>query len=394
MQKRTVYFPVFDMRILFITHDVGVYGAAQSLGLLIKALLDNGFVAKEEIFILYSKSFIKKQIVKSKIINDIVNKKTVLLPISGVYKGYCESPLKNLKNKLRNIVALFSSFITIRKQIKECVPDIVHLNSITLWPLLLVIPEKHKTIIHVREIFNHKTNKVVKYLFKKALSRAYRIIAIDKMARNSLEEITDKVEILNNPFDMGKARISREEYYKDLKKNADGNMHKKIIALIGRIQPIKGHMFFLDLADAFLDKEGTVFWIIGSSKRSEYSSLVTERAKITRNVKILGESEDMDVIYPMIDVVVRCEEYLPLGRTVFEGYYAGCSVLIPAGENDDTSEVEPFLNKGIWTYKPQNIVDLIGKVELIIQENSTLLHNRPTGNMKQYAHKFMTIINP
>ena len=165
----------------------------------------------------------------------------------------------------------------------------------------------------------------------------------------------------------------------------------KTVALIGRIQPIKGQSFFIDLAEAYYDKENTLFLVIGTSGNSNYYSLVSEKAKKCANLRILGGFDEMDVIFPILDVIVRCEDFLPLGRTVFEGYYAGCSVLLPVKEEDDITEIRQFLNDGIWLYKARNITDISEKLKQILDSNNSF-RNRPSGNLKRYSQEVMKIL--
>jgi len=379
------------MKILFITHDVGIYGAARSINLHIKSLLRNDIVKNEDISLLYAKAFFRKTAIKPDSLKEIKYKKSILLPTSMIIKGHEKTAFNTFKYMVKNIVSLVFCFFYLRLQLKYLKPDIIHLNSLTIWPLLFILPKKYRTIIHIREIYNENVNIITKKILQKALLRAYKIIAIDEGVKKALRGIAYDVKVLRNPFDMENARVLRETDRESLYERINLSPELKTVALIGRIQPLKGQTFFLDLAESYLDKENTVFLVIGTSGNSNYCSLVTEKAKKCANVRILGGFEEMDDIFPILDVIVRCEDFLPLGRTVFEGYYAGCSVLLPVKEEDDITEIRQFLNDGIWLYKARNITDISEKLKLILDSNNSF-RNRPSGNLKRYSQEFMKIL--
>ncbi len=381
----------YIMKILFITHDIGIYGAARSLSLHIKSLLTNDIVKKEDIFLLYAKPFLKFTSIKPEMLKGLNYKKSILLPSSRIHKGHEKSLYNTFKYMVKNIVSIIYCFFYLRLLLKHLKPDLIHLNSLTIWPLLFILPKKYKTIIHIREIYNENVNIMTKKLLRKALLRAYKIIGIDEGVKKALRGIAKDVEVLRNPFDMENARMLRETDRKTLYERINLSPELKTVALIGRIQPIKGQSFFIDLAEAYYDKENTLFLVIGTSGNSNYYSLVSEKAKKCANLRILGGFDEMDVIFPILDVIVRCEDFLPLGRTVFEGYYAGCSVLLPVKEEDDITEIRQFLNDGIWLYKARNITDISEKLKLILDSNNSF-RNRPSGNLKRYSQEFMKIL--
>jgi hypothetical protein len=95
----------------------------------------------------------------------------------------------------------------------------------------------------------------------------------------------------------------------------------------------------------------------------------------------------------MTDVVLRCEDYLPLGRTVFEGIYAGCMVLLPLRTEDDVN-VEEIMDQ-IILYRARDVEDCIEQIACLYHTYKNGIYDNgfaPTSNVAVSASNLLHAI--
>lgn len=254
--------------------------------------------------------------------------------------------------------------------------DVVHLNSYVLYPM---IKKKYPMYIHVREVCN--ANFVVKKLIQLQFYRSHGIIYIDDVVKNALG-IGKRCIVLNNPIDQSKTKevdlaIARNEYHID----EDETVFSFIVASSGTIE--KGLYFIID---SFLraNCEKTRLLIVGPLKIEKYADY--------NNVTFVGEVKQMEKIYAITDYVLRGDEIFTIGRTIYEGLYSGCNVIIPGDAELDSVKVfeyQRFKNR-IFFYTPRNMESFIK----IIQERAKEKKANILGisNIDNYVIQFKNFI--
>ena len=102
----------------------------------------------------------------------------------------------------------------------------------------------------------------------------------------------------------------------------------RIIAIVGRLVPIKNHTLFLDAAARLLERvNDCVFVIVGDGEeRAGLEALVRERG-LTAHVRFLGWRQDLETIYAGADVVALTSRNEGTPVCLIEAMAAGCPVV-------------------------------------------------------------------
>jgi len=378
------------LKVLFITNATNKYGASRSLGLLIEGLLKEKYLGKEDIFLIYQRYFRKsKSKLELKIYRDLKNKNRWILPASVIYVGHPASRFLRFMRFVHGLLFFFFYLFKYSSQLHRMNVDVIHINSITLWFLLLYLPKNIPIIMHVREELELRKNTYEAYWAKKMISRrSDAIIAID----DSVGKVFDSINkyVLKNPYSMERARILRINNQSELKKKYKVPSNKIIVSIIGEITEYKGTSFFIDSARQMKEDERFLFFIIGS-KDTRYSRSLLSQAGNLDNIIVIPETLQIEELYALTDVVVRCDEGSSLGRTVWEGLYSGCKVLIPFVENRDLSTLSQYIEKELFFYESR---DRNSFKEALYRINKTGCDSSipETGNLGEYARKYWEII--
>ncbi|MDO9035021.1 MAG: hypothetical protein Q7U51_07450, partial [Methanoregula sp.] len=225
------------MKIAFITHAIGVGGGSLSSSKTIQYLIEKKLLIPDQCIIIHQG---RQQPSTEK--NDVYFnlKKSIMcyqckLPFSLAYKGSPSYKHAIYYEIYRYILLTYITlyfFISFNKILKKERISVVHLNSLVLWPLLLVLPKQMKKIVHIREPPNELIEgKIAVFIMKRY---ATKIISIDYIT-NSMFKDSDKSVVIMNPFDMRMARSLRQKK-NILKKQFTINPETFIISIIGRIE--------------------------------------------------------------------------------------------------------------------------------------------------------------
>jgi glycogen synthase len=223
---------------------------------------------------------------------------------------------------------------------------------------------------------------------------ATTIISIDQISDLPFHESGKSVVILN-PFDMTQARQKRSDKT-TIKQKWSIPPKKFVVSIIGRIEQAKGFDFFCRVVNASLKNENLTFLVAGKGS-GPYGNTCVQFFKTHKNVTFVGELTDMSDVYAITDVVIRCEDYLPLGRTVWEGLFSGCICLIPVNSKDNVSAIQEYLGKYMISYRALDVSDCLEKLDRIIQENPDTVKDSGyslSDNMSASAKKFLSILLP
>ncbi|MEZ3424970.1 MAG: glycosyltransferase family 4 protein [Lachnospiraceae bacterium] len=251
----------------------------------------------------------------------------------------------------------------------------IHLNSYVLYPML---NKNYQMSIHIREMY--EGNYVVKKLVKKKLDQAKGIIFIDYATRENWDIDKRKIMVLNNPFNQ---KIVLDVNLEETKQKYCINNETIFLFVTDQLLPIKGLDF---IVNAFI-KSGCK-----DSKLLIAGSVCPSKYKKYKNIKFLGKVIHMEEVYAVADYVLRGEPYFAIGRTVYEGLYSGCGVIIPGNDIKDSNKIferKKFLNKVIF-YKPRDLNELstLLKEKEYIKKKSVL----GLSNEEQYVKKFRHFI--
>lgn len=253
-----------------------------------------------------------------------------------------------------------------RKIEKELVSngyEYIHLNSLVLWPVLLFRTKRIKYIIHIRELPDDKYLLFQK-MKKTIKNKADHIYCIDNKTYEHFAD-SEKSLLLINPashfFLEEKEKVAFKE---KLKQNTSFDEHFKTISIIGRVEKIKGHDFLFETIKEYGINDINVL-VVGNYD-TPWGKELMNSVRSFKNVIFLGEFDNVGLVYAISDAVVRCESYFALGRTVLEGLFNGCKVIMPYETDEDLDfvnrELNIFMNKFLF-YKARNKYDFYLKLK-------------------------------
>jgi len=293
-----------------------------------------------------------------------LNHEVLFLPFSFFnIKGFDLTLIQSLAIFLYNIPVLLYWMARLKKLKKF---NFIHVNSLALWPLLLVIPKQIKIVVHAREVLKNNDNLFFRIIIKLIKKKAFKIIAIDNVASIPFKK-SRKILVINNVFEKIEIEPQKREASL-LKLKLDPG--KKYISIIGSISSIKGHCFFKKIATHFRNNKKIHFLVIGDGKGDYAENFKTAISRID-NITHLGFIENQKTIYAITDIVFRCDDFLPLGRTVWEGLSAGCQVLIPAKKSDRLDEIKDYVGRGIEIYKARDLKSAASKLNTMIKKRQS-----------------------
>lgn len=112
-----------------------------------------------------------------------------------------------------------------------------------------------------------------------------------------------------------------------------------------------------------------------------------KKADSCNNICFLGEQKDMDFVYRISDYIIRAEEYFVTGRTVYEGLYAGCGLIVQSKKEDDKNKMQEYerFQDRIYFYQARNEDSLIKIFETLPEEKR--MTRVFLSNTEEYAKK-------
>jgi glycosyltransferase involved in cell wall biosynthesis len=208
--------------------------------------------------------------------------------------------------------------------------DVVHFNSPVLHRM---VEPGMPALTHMRDIILDPNSPVVD-----KLSNGLGIVFIDAATRKPFERVIDCVQsiTLNNPMHMS-----------DVGQYAGGFRHPRITAnttvfsMLGRVSPIKGVELVIR---AFRQGAGddALLLIVGDGPK-DYVAQCRTQAGADPRIVFWGEEANAKKIYAATDYVVRGDPQPCIGRTVYEGLYCGCRVIMAGlGAADFIFEADRF----------------------------------------------------
>ncbi len=357
------------MKILFITHDIGLYGASRSLQLLTSQLASE----KLDLSLIVNKRLFRKNNL-AKVSSDFgikqSNIKEFHLPFDPCEIGKAKWSIYYF---LKQLLWHFNSYI-LNQYLKRNKYNLIYLNSITLHSLIkLQLP----FVIHIREIYDGSNNKVFS-----SLNNSRGVIYIDKSTKYPFEsKINGPSELMiNNPFHQTELK-KYEILHSDLKEKYK---NKFVFSIIGLIKPTKGQKFIIQ---SFIQAQipNSILLIVGGSNDKSYLNECVSLARRHDNIQFLGEESDINKIYLISNCIIRGEFCFCVGRTTFEGLYSGCKVILPGNRIKNSDELFDFhrFADNIYFYEPRNECDIIEQMKNA--SVSPIMHRNYHSNLVKYA---------
>lgn len=339
------------MKVLFIDNHVGFYGAQKSL----LSFLENEKDWDKTIIypkpILFQK-FPEFETLKIKLENQGVKVFQFYLPLYKKYKGAPETLRFAIANLVRNFLWKVFQWRLKRFIAKEKF-DMIHLNSLTLFE---IADETSNFFMHVRELLQENSDK---NRFVENFKKLKGVVFIDEATKNQFDNISRlNYIILENPIDMTGVKEYAKKREELKSRYGIKNQKSIIISIIGKIREFKGVDRVIKAFNKFAKDSDAYLLVVGSGDKW----YVDECKAIAESEKILflGEEPEIEKIYAISDIIVRGEPEFCLGRTVYEGLYAGCLAIQPGSKEDidKHTELKKFENR-IFLYRPGNEDDLL-----------------------------------
>ena len=367
-------------KILVINHSYNtVYGAAKSLRLLI---MKSNFLFD----MIYPFAF--RTGTAAGDIRNFYGKNVqhvYCLPMTFKLDKIIEQNRVSVRKRLSNFVHEGLALLTApcRKAIsRKKEYDYVHLNSLILFPL---IDEKSKYIIHVREVF--QSSDEAKKRIEQQLNRAAGVIFIGEAEKKPFANIKVPNIVLTNPFDM---RYLKNYSQNEICKKYSISKDTVVIAMLGMISFEKG---VLRVIEAFeqTTRQDLVLLVVGKNNGSVYTQECLKHIEKSDSMIFIDELSDPGEIYCMADYVVRGEDYVGVGRTVYEALFSKCDVIIydEEGKNFEAIQNESgTFAERVHTYSDEkSLTAIINQVHKVNKLNREYL-----SNTEQYMCKYENFV--
>lgn len=363
---------------LFITHDTGNYGASRSLQLLLSNYRS------------VSVDMIVQRKFRGRHNHDDLRQRfggcanriwEAFLPFDTCYDGGRKNIIFGVLLKLYNKVFWGRDKKRIKNAISGGGYDFIHLNSLVLYPMLT---ERYPFVLHVREIYDGSNPKAIDYVKKAA-----GVIFIDEATRAPFRDVPlRKNAVLNNPFDM--TPVATYADYRSERADLDVEKHT-IFSMIGVASEKKGTEFIIRCFMKFKDENARLLLVGGREKATLEKCRML--ARNDRRIIFWGEEPNIMKLYAFSDYILRGEELSCIGRTVYEGLYAGCGVIIPGGDRDHPAQMFEFdaFRGSIFFYTPRNEPKLLTLFQRL--SGAKIRTRRLRSNVVEYVrsfHEFVT----
>ncbi len=357
------------MRVLIVSHaPLGIYGAITSLGHLLRNI-------DWEYDLVYPKHY------KNNTSEEEIRKFTGY-KVSSIYRTYLpydNAVLGKETNRLRECKDLFLrlryriSSARIQKIVENGRYDYVLLNSIVLYRM---IDKKARYIIYIREMYNRrKKNKVTR-----KINQAEKVIFIDPALITPLKEIVSPYCVINNPFDMtGMKALDRDQLIKQYPMIKTDRI---VIMIAGVLAEIKGIRFVIK-AFRKVSRDDMQLIIVGDGAK-EYVKECRQLAQGDDRIAFLGMQTRIQEIYLLTDYLLTAGHHFATGRTIYEGLFAGCNVIIQSDSENDKSVMQEYerYSERIHFYHTRNEEDLKNVFENLPPEKVTVREYR--SNIDEY----------
>ncbi len=158
------------------------------------------------------------------------------------------------------------------------------------------------------------------------LNRAtcHRVIAVSRAVKESLVREgmpEEKVALIYNGIDVGQFR---ERAGRGLPPPLPETGGKRVVGMVARLEPEKGHRYFLDAAAMILERRGDVVFVVaGTGSLAGELEKKARRLGISDRVFFTGYREDIPQLVAALDVMVHPSLTEAFGISLVEGMCLG-----------------------------------------------------------------------
>lgn len=370
------------MRICLIGHSefYSNYGAATSLRLHMRSFIDDN----EMLFFCISRKHIhpRRTGKKENTIPNLFVLKETWLPI--MYSAISSQGINIKQLIFWEIIPNFLSFLfkkDLRGSLIQIKPDVIHLNSLTLLPLVPVIRKikilhNVRIMLHVRELANPKKD------LSRFLHLVDKIVCIDMSTFESLKKVYAnypvKTSIVNNPFIINRINTTT------LKVPNDDCLN---FAIVGVISEEKGVEFVLNSL-LKSDLVNIRCYVVGKN-----NALKQRLQRIFNSSLFIHWVDEIDEFalnggFSRIDFLIRGEKQFCTGRTVFEALMSGSGVIVPGIDKElqKDDSLRKYKEK-VYLYMPRNeesLASLIKSIAKLQLKKDVIEGKYPMDNLSEY----------
>lgn len=314
-------------RVLFVSHDAGLYGAQQSLLSLVLGLSCDYF----EPYVVVPRAGLLSVALESRGIPVFTRE----------IKHWITTPEKRGECKfvelLRRMRGLRGRAWAIAKLIEKLGIDVVYTNTITVLEGAVAARQTRKPHVwHARE--QVKGNKQLCFPMPGNLIPYIMAYLSERIIVNSdylrctyaLPAIKRKVKTVHNGIDVDEYAIDKAAAREDVRRELNVPSDSKLVVSIGTITPRKGQLLLLNAITHVLKRiDQVVVLLVGDGDDHYHSEL---REFIAANgldgtVRMVGWRTDVKEILASADVMVVAAEEEPFGRTVIEAMAVGVPIV-------------------------------------------------------------------
>jgi glycosyltransferase involved in cell wall biosynthesis len=260
--------------------------------------------------------------------------------------------------------------------------DFIHLNSAVLNPL--VAPDL-PFIIHTREYVCRPGARTME-----RFGHARGVIFIDEGTREPFRDVSlSHWTVLSNPVDMTPLRqgYTLEAAQQHYQVGADN----VVFTALGRIDENKGIAFLIDSFRRVPDPR-FILLVVGAGVPGDPCEEECRRlAAGDSRIRFAGEQADPMPVYLISDYVMRGESRHLVGRTMIEGLYAGCHLIVPGTpeETSRTPELAAAYPDRVHLYPPRDGTALAGLIAGLTRKAGDRSFR---SNALEYARAFMAFV--
>ena len=288
-----------------------------------------------------------------------------------------------IKWKLKHQVFVYILGVLNKRKIFELIEknnyDFIHLNSLTLYPLL---SKKYNMYLHVRCIMDRDFKRV-----SSKIKDAKGIIFIEESVKTPFETEIESMNYITliNPFDMTQVNMID---IPDEREQLGIAEDETIYMIAGNVSSLKGVDFVIK---AFRDVDAKIKLLVVGDGDEDFYNHCRELADGDSRILFLGEWKDMNPLFAVTDYIIRGDGQFGFGRTCYESLLSGKGIIVP-GSDKDANKVQNYdlYKDRIFFYEPRNIEALKSIVNI-----STKYKQRGLvagTNTEEYYQNFMQFV--
>jgi glycosyltransferase involved in cell wall biosynthesis len=316
------------MIILYVHHGKGIGGAPQSLLYTIQGLNKSKFSPK--IVFINKGEHLK-----------LFKGKNISYRIEICYKdlSHTEVSSYSLMNPIFWLRLFWQpiSYLNAKKVLREEKPDLVHLNSSTLFSFAIAAKKSNIPVVwHIREPLKKGLFGFRQLILKRIIDKySDAIIAISKNDANKLIQ-SEKISIIYNFVDFKKFdyRLRNSEKAKKFAENYNLE-NKRIVTFLGGYSKIKGTLLLAKALKSVKEKFPDVVFVVAGVKKFSlfYNRAVDyfiEKNNLQNNWKYIGVLDSTELLLANSDILVFPAIIGHFARPIIEA----CAMKVPSIGSD------------------------------------------------------------